>query len=257
VREVTLLGQTVEAYGHDLPPTADRPGQPDLGDLLRALHDIEGIARLRFLTSYPKDMTERIIQAVTELPKVCEYFNIPVQSGDNDVLARMRRGYTIEEYREKVDLIRRSMPDAAITTDVIVGFCGETDAEFQHTYDLLAELQFDKVHVAAYSPRPGTIAYRKLEDDVPQATKMARLHAVEQIEAGISARINSRLLGQQVDVLVEGRKPTQDGEPALFGRTRGNKLVHFDGPARPGDLTTVRIDRTSPWSLVGTARGPL
>ncbi|MEX1255760.1 MAG: tRNA (N6-isopentenyl adenosine(37)-C2)-methylthiotransferase MiaB [Dehalococcoidia bacterium] len=259
VREVTLLGQTVEAYGHDLPPEADAARPPDLGDLLRALHDIEGIARLRFLTSYPKDMTERIIDAVAGLPKVCEYFNIPVQSGDNAVLDRMRRGYTIEEYREKVDLIRRYMPDAAITTDVIVGFCGETDAEFQHSYDLLAELQYDKVHVAAYSPRPGTIAYRKLEDDVPQATKMARLHAVEQLEAEISARINSRLLGQQVEVLVEGRKPGHDGEPALYGRTRGNKLVHFaadglaPGAARPGALTTVRIDRTSPWSLVGTA----
>jgi tRNA-2-methylthio-N6-dimethylallyladenosine synthase len=286
VREVTLLGQTVEAYGHDL------PDRPDLGDLLRALHDMEGLARLRFLTSYPKDMTERIIDAVAELPKVCEYFNIPVQSGDNAVLDRMRRGYTIEEYREKVDLIRRKMPDAAITTDVIVGFCGETDEEFQHTYDLLAELQYDKVHVAAYSPRPGTIAYRKLEDDVPQPTKMARLHAVEQLEAEISARINSRFLGQEVEVLVEGRKPrpepvegpapvteapspepaliaaeaiplesrpsTRDPRPASYGRTRGNKLVHFSaeglapGAARPGALTTVRIDRTSPWSLVGT-----
>ncbi len=249
VREVTLLGQTVEAYGHDL------DDRPDLGDLLRALHEIEGIARLRFLTSYPKDMTERIIDAVAELPKVCEYFNIPVQSGDNAVLGRMRRGYTIEEYREKVDLIRRYMPDAAITTDVIVGFCGETDEEFQHTYDLLAELQFDKVHVAAYSPRPGTIAYRKLADDVPQETKMARLHAVEQLEAGISARINSRHLGEEVEVLAEGEKPGPDGGPALYGRTRGNKLVHFTGHAQPGALATVRIERTSAWSLVGTAIG--
>jgi tRNA-2-methylthio-N6-dimethylallyladenosine synthase len=247
VREVTLLGQTVEAYGHDL------PDQPDLGDLLRALHDIEGIARLRFLTSYPKDMTARIIDAVAELPKVCEYFNIPVQSGDSDVLERMRRGYAIEEYREKVDLIRRAMPEAAITTDVIVGFCGETDTEFQHTYDLLAELQFDKVHVATYSPRPGTIAYRKLADDVPQETKMARLHAVEQLEAGISARINGRLLGAEVEVLVEGEKPGPDGETSLYGRTRGNKLVHFSGTARPGALSTVRIERASAWSLVGEA----
>ncbi|MGQ0673182.1 MAG: radical SAM protein, partial [Hyphomicrobium sp.] len=245
--------------------------------------------RMRFLTSYPKDMTERIIDAVAELPKVCEYFNIPVQSGDDTVLDRMRRGYTIAEYREKFDLIRRAMPGAAITTDLIVGFCGETDAEFQRSYDLLAELAFDKVHVAAYSPRPGTIAYRKLEDDVPQEVKMARLHAVEQLEAGISGRINSRLVGREVEVLVEGRKPmpvaaAPSPEPALiaaeslshdprlapalsaaegthdprtavalFGRTRGNKLVHFSGDARPGDLATVRIDRASPWSLVGTA----
>ena len=247
VREVTLLGQTVEAYGHDL------PNKPDLGDLLRTLHEIDGIRRYRFLTSYPKDMTARIIEAVAELPKVCEYFNIPVQSGDNAVLERMRRGYTIEEYVEKFELIRSIMPDAAITTDVIVGFCGETDEEFQHTHDLLAELKYDKVHVAAYSPRPGTIAYRKLADDVPQEVKMARLHAVEQLEAGISARINDRLLDSEVEVLVEGRKKSPEGEPACYGRTRGNKLVHFPGSEQAGELVQVRIERASPWSLVGTA----
>lgn len=262
VREVTLLGQTVEAYGHDLPPEADRARPPDLGDLLRALHDIEGVARLRFLTSYPKDMTERIIDAVAELPKVCEYFNIPVQSGDNAVLERMRRGYTIEEYLEKVELIRRKVLDVAITTDIIVGFCGETQEEFQHTYDLVAALEFDKVHVAAYSPRPGTIAYRKLADDVPQEAKMARLQAIEQLEAQISARINSRLLGAELEVLAEGQKPAPDGELAWYGRSRQNKLVHFSakggpsaGAAQAGDLVTVRIERTSPWSLVGTAVG--
>jgi tRNA-2-methylthio-N6-dimethylallyladenosine synthase len=208
-------------------------------------------------------MTERIIDAVAELPKVCEYFNIPVQSGDNAVLERMRRGYDIELYREKVALIRRYMPDAAITTDIIVGFCGETDEEFANTRDLAAEIEFDKVHVAAYSPRPGTIAYRKLEDDVPHETKMARLHTIEQLEAGISARINSRLLGADVEVLVEGRKPNSEGEELWFGRTRQNKLVHFaglkpglDGEIVPGALATVRIERTSPWSLAGTAVGP-
>ena len=256
VREVTLLGQTVEAYGHDLPPEAGRSRPPDLGDLLRALHDIDGIARFRFLTSYPKDMTERIIDTVVELPKVCEFFNIPVQSGDDAVLERMRRGYTMREYLEKFHLIRRKVPNVAITTDLIVGFCGETDEEFQHSYDLLAELEFDKVHVAAYSDRPGTIAHRKLEDDVPQEVKMARFHAIEQLEAGISARINSRLLGQEVEVLVEGQKTKADGESPWYGRSRGNKLVHFSGEAKAGDLVTVRIDRASAWSLVGTADAP-
>ena len=255
VREVTLLGQTVEAYGHDLPPAAGSSQPPDLGDLLRTLHDIEGIVRLRFLTSYPKDMTERIIDAVADLPKVCEYFNIPVQSGDNGVLDRMRRGYTIEEYLEKWELIRRVVPDVAITTDLIVGFCGETEKEFQRSYDLLAELEFDKVHVAAYSTRPGTFAARKLEDDVPQEVKMDRLHAVEQLEAGISGRINLRLVGRDVEVLVEGRKPSPDGESAWYGRSRGNKLVHFQGAAQAGELVTVRIERASAWSLVGTAAG--
>ncbi len=249
VREVTLLGQTVEAYGHDLPDA------PDLGDLLRALHDIEGLARLRFLTSYPKDMTERIVAAVAGLPKVCEFFNIPVQSGDNAVLERMRRGYHIEEYVEKVELIRRYMPDVAITTDVIVGFCGETDAEFQHTLDLVREMEFEKIHVAAYSPRPGTIAYRKLADDVPQDVKQARFHAIDQLQQGVSARINSRLLGGEVEVLVEGKKPKPDAETAWFGRSRQNRLVHFSGDAKPGDLARVRIERASPWALVGVAVG--
>ncbi len=206
----------------------------------------------------------------------------------------MRRGYEIELYLEKVDLIRRLIPDAAVTTDIIVGFCGETEEEFRRTYELVERLEFDKVHVAAYSPRQGTIAYRKLEDDVPHEVKMARLHAIEQLEAQISARINSRLLGQDVEVLVEGEKlrpepveglrpepveglrpepvegprpePVEGPRPepvegpagavALFGRTRQNKLVHFpagEGPApRRGDLVTVRIERTSPWSLAGS-----
>ncbi len=278
---------TVEAYGHDLPdgqtmpptsvggvlpsstdtagaiPEAGSGRPPDLADLLRALHDIKGIHRLRFLTSHPKDMTERIVDAVAELPKVCEYFNIPVQSGDDAVLARMRRGYDVALFREKVELIRRRMPDAAITTDVIVGFCGETEEQFRRTYDLLAELQFDKVHVAAYSPRPGTIAHRELPDDVPQEVKMMRLHAVEQLEAEISGRINARLVGQDVEVLVEGQKPFgqqlraepgPDGDLAPYGRTRSDKLVHFRGDVEPGNLVRVRIERASPWSLAGTVR---
>jgi tRNA-2-methylthio-N6-dimethylallyladenosine synthase len=244
VREVTLLGQTVESYGHDL------PGQPDLGDLMRALHDINGIWRIRFLTSYPRDMTQRIVDAVAELPKVCKYFNVPVQSGDNAVLERMRRGYTVEDYRGKIELIRRRMPAATITTDVIVGFCGETEKQFRHTYDLLADLRFDKVHVAAYSPRPGTIAWRRLEDDVPHEVKMERLHAIEELEAGIAGQINARLLGDQVEVLVEGR---QDGR--WSGRTSSGKLAHFEGHAAIGELTPVRIEHTSPWSLRGTAVG--
>ncbi len=241
VREVTLLGQTVEAYGHDLPE------RPDLGDLLRALHDVPGIERLRFLTSYPPDLTERIVEAVAQLPKVCEFFNIPVQSGDDGILARMRRGYTMAEYVEKVELIRRRMPDAAITTDLIVGFCGETDAEFQRSYDLLADLRFDKVHVAAYSPRPGTIAWRQLPDDVPAAVKSERLQAIERLEARISAEVNGRLVGQDVEVLVEGRR-----EGRWHGRTRSNKLVHFTGDVAPGDLVNVRIEHASAWSLQGT-----
>ncbi|HYM16790.1 MAG TPA: tRNA (N6-isopentenyl adenosine(37)-C2)-methylthiotransferase MiaB [Dehalococcoidia bacterium] len=242
VREVTLLGQTVEAYGHDL---AERP---DLGDLLRAIHDAPGLERIRFLTSYPRDMTVRIIDAVAELPKVCEHFNIPVQSGDDAVLARMRRGYTVGEYLEKFALVRERIPDAAMVTDVIVGFCGETDAEFQHTYELLARLRFDKVHVAAYSPRPGTIAHRTLADDVPAAVKQERLRAVEDLEARVAAEINARLLDTQQAVLIETRR-----EGRWTGRTRGGKLVHFAGEAEIGRMASVRITHTTAWSLQGTA----
>jgi tRNA-2-methylthio-N6-dimethylallyladenosine synthase len=242
VREVTLLGQTVEAYGHDLPDA------PDLGDLMRAIHDTPGLERIRFLTSYPKDMTARIIDAVAELPKVCENFNIPVQAGDAALLERMRRGYTLDEYLEKFALVRSKIPHAAMVTDVIVGFCGETDDEFQNTYDLLERLRFDKVHVAAYSPRPGTIAHRKLVDDVPVEVKQQRLHAVEQLETRISFEINSALLDSEQEVLVESRR-----EGRWSGRNRLGKLVHFDGDATAGELVRVRIDRATAWSLQGTA----
>lgn len=244
VREVTLLGQTIEAYGHDL------DGGDDLGDLMRALHDIDGLERIRFLTSYPKDMTARIIDAVAELPKVCENFNIPVQSGDDAVLARMRRGYTVDEYLEKFDLVRSTIPHAAMVTDVIVGFCGETDAEFQHTYDLLASLRFDKVHAAAYSPRPGTIAHKSMIDDVPDEAKQERLRAIEQLEARVSFEINQQFLDTTQRVLVEHRR-----EERWTGRNRLGKLVHFDSQhgVRAGDMIDVHIERATAWSLQGTA----
>jgi tRNA-2-methylthio-N6-dimethylallyladenosine synthase len=268
VREVTLLGQTVEAYANDLPGgDGDVLDRPDLGDLLRALHEIDGLHRLRFLTSYPRDMTERILRAVADLPKVCEHFSLPVQSGDDGVLERMRRGYTVAEYRQELELLRRLMPEAAVSTDVIVGFCGETEAEFRRTYDLLAELRFDKVHVAAYSPRPGTIAWRRLPNDVPQAVKRERLRAVEELEARIAGEINSALLGHTVEILVEevnGGKLSGTARP-LAGRTRSGKLVHFSGEARPsdgrragpGDLVQVLIERASPWSLQGRLAGAI
>jgi tRNA-2-methylthio-N6-dimethylallyladenosine synthase len=160
----------------------------------------------------------------------------------------MRRGYTVGDYREKVDLIRRYMPEAAITTDVIVGFCGETEAEFRETYDLLSEVRFDKVHVAAYSPRPGTIAYRKLDDDVPDDVKRERLHAIEELERGISSEINRHYEGREEEVLVEGRRDSM-----WYGRTRSNKLLHFAGEAAVGEVMRVRVERSSAWSLQGTA----
>jgi len=247
VREVTLLGQTVEAYGKDLP--ADEGNRkPDLAGLFAAIHGTPGLQRIRFLTSYPRDMTDRIIRSVAELPKVCEHFNIPVQAADNDVLARMRRGYTIEEYLECVARIRDHVPQTSLSTDVIAGFCGETEEQFQRTLDLLAQVRFDKVHVAAYSPRPGTIAWRHMEDDVPQDEKMRRLRAVEVLQERIATEINNRLLDTTQEVLVEGEK---DG--TFTGRNRGNKLVHFraDRPPAIGHVVDIRITGTTPWSLRG------
>ena len=256
VREVTLLGQTVEAYGKDLP--ADESGwRPDLATLFQAIHETPGLARIRFLTSYPRDMTERIVRSVAALPKVCEHFNIPLQAGDNEVLAQMRRGYVIEEYVEWVHRIRDIVPEAALSTDVIVGFCGETEAQFERTLDVLEKLRFDKVHVAAYSPRPGTIAWRHMEDTVPQEEKMRRLHAVEALQERIASVINERLVGTVQEVLVEGEK---DG--AFTGRNRGNKLVHVreeegrgkkEEGQRPaiGELVDVRVTKATAWSLQG------
>jgi tRNA-2-methylthio-N6-dimethylallyladenosine synthase len=248
VREVTLLGQTVEAYGKDLPPIAGQDRKPDLADLFEALNDIDSLLRIRFLTSYPRDMTDRIIRSVGSVPKVCEHFNIPVQAGDDEVLARMRRGYTIEDYLGCVARIRAHVPNAALSTDVIVGFCGETERQFQKTLDVLESVRYDKVHVAAYSPRPGTFAWRHLEDDVPIEEKMRRLHAVEALQQRISTEINAALLNTMQDVLVEGET---DG--TFCGRNRHNKLVHFTATSAPrfGEIVPVRIDKPTAWSLIG------
>jgi tRNA-2-methylthio-N6-dimethylallyladenosine synthase len=242
VREVTLLGQTVEAYGLDFPDK-----QPDLGDLMAAIHDLPNLQRIRFLTSYPKDMTRKIVEAVRDLPKVTEFFNIPVQHGSDAVLERMRRGYDVSLFRGRVEMIRLLMPEASITTDIIVGFCGETAAEFDETLRLLEEVRFDKVHVAAYSPRPGTIAARKLADNVPLEVKKERLHAVEELEERISTQLNARLQDTEQEVLVEGKR---DGR--WFGRTRSNKLVHFAGETQVGEVVAVRIEKATAWSLQGT-----
>jgi tRNA-2-methylthio-N6-dimethylallyladenosine synthase len=243
VREVTLLGQTVEAYGLDF----EGDDRPDLADLMTRLNDLPNLDRIRFLTSYPKDMTPKIVEAVRDLRKVCEFFNVPVQAGSDAVLERMRRGYTIGEFRDKVALIRSFMPEASITTDLIVGFCGETDAEFAESMAVLEEIRFDKVHVAAYSPRTGTIAHKRMADDVPPEVKKERLHAVEALEAKVSESLNARYEGREEDVLVEGKR---DGR--WHGRTRSNKLVHFVGETEVGETVAVRIEHAGAWSLQGT-----
>ncbi|MGC8838273.1 MAG: MiaB/RimO family radical SAM methylthiotransferase [Anaerolineae bacterium] len=239
-REVVLLGQNVDAYGQDLGDGTD------LARLLYAIHDTEGLWRIRFLTSHPGDMRDDLIQAVATLPKVCEQFELPVQSGSNAVLRRMGRTYTVEEYRRLVEAIRERVPGAALATDVIVGFPGETVAEFEETLRLLAEVRFDVVHVAAYSPRPGTPAAR-LPDDVPAEEKERRRRAVEELQEGIAREINQGLLGQVVEVLVEDLHRGK-----WRGRTRTNKLVFLSDPRDlRGMLVLARIAWAGPWSLQG------
>ena len=241
VKEVTVLGQTVDAYGLDL------PGKPDLGYLLAQLNDVAGLERIRFLTSHPSFFTDEIIHAVADLPKVCEHINLPVQAGDDEVLKAMRRPYTRQEFKDLVGRIRDIVPHSSLATDIIVGFPGETWEQFQRTVELIAELRPDKVHCAAYSPRPGTIAGRTMEDDVSKEEKTRRRVQLEDLQQGILTEINSALLGQEVDILVEGRR---DGK--WHGRTRTDKLVFFQSEDEYlGQLVNLNITKTGPWSLQG------
>jgi tRNA-2-methylthio-N6-dimethylallyladenosine synthase len=240
-KEVILLGQNVDSYGHDL------KGKPDLADLLKELNEIEGLERLRFLTNHPKDMSLKLIEAIANLDKVCEQVNLPVQAGSDEVLKAMKRGYTVEQYRNLVYKIREKVPDIAISTDIIVGFPGESETQFRQTLDLLSEIKFDTVHVAAYSPREGTAAARELADDVPPGVKKERLGKIEQLQEQVQSEINARLKGRTVEILVEGRNKGK-----WYGRTRADKLVFFSSVKDcPGELAKIKIEKTSPWSLQG------
>jgi len=241
IKEITLLGQNVDSYGRDL------PGRPDLADLLYRLSEIKGLSRIRFLTNHPKDVSRKLIEAVASLDKVCKYLELPVQSGDDDILKAMKRGYTIEQYRELVRVVRERLPQASLSTDVIVGFPGETEEQFERTFSLLKEIRFDVVHMAAYSPRSGTLAWRKYEDNVPPEVKKERLRKVEQLQASVAGEINSGYMGKEVEVLVEGNKKGK-----WYGRTESNKLVFFQDDADcSGKLVKINIEKTSPWALQG------
>jgi len=244
IKEVTLLGQNVDSYGHDL------PGHPELADLLNELSNIDGLVRIRFLTNHPKDISPKLIDTVASLDKVCEHLELPVQAGDDDILKAMRRGYTVEQYRELAHTIRHKIPQISVSTDIIVGFPGETEEQFEHSLSVLKEIRFDVVHVAAYSPRPGTIAWREYQDDIPSDVKKERLNKIEELQAAVASEINSRLQGRQVEVLVEGKKKGK-----WFGRTRSNKLVFFEDAGNwLGQLARIQIEKTSPWSLRGEVK---
>jgi tRNA-2-methylthio-N6-dimethylallyladenosine synthase len=241
-KEVTLLGQNVDSYGHDL------PDKPELSDLLTELNTIDGLYRIRFLTNHPKDMSRCLIKTVARLEKVCKNISLPAQAGSNEILKAMRRGYTIEDYKRLVHEIRSEIPGVGLVSDVIVGFPTETESQFQETADLLTEMRFDTVHLAAYSPRPGTIAAREMPDDVTGDEKKRRLTSLEKLQERILTEINAGLKGKTVEILVEGK---QKGK--WFGRTGTDKLVFFrDNVNYIGKLVNLKIEFTSPWSLQGT-----
>jgi tRNA-2-methylthio-N6-dimethylallyladenosine synthase len=239
VREITLLGQIVDRYGKDLPEG------PNLAGLLRMIHEIDGLKRIRFLTSHPNWMTDELLDCVAELPKVCPHIEVPVQAGDDTVLENMKRGYTSGDYRRLVEKIRGRIPGVSIATDIIVGFPGESEEQFQHTYDLLAELKMDVAHLARYSPRPGTVATRRMDDDIPAEEKMRRFRLLEDLQAQITGEINSHYLGETIPVLFEelikGR---------WKGRTETNKLVFVETKENLlGQVRQVAVTWTGPWSM--------
>jgi len=239
VKEITLLGQIVDRYGKEI------PDGPDLAALLRIVHDVDGLERIRFLTSHPNWMTDALLDAVASLPKVMPHIEVPVQAGDDGVLENMKRGYTADDYRRLVENIRQRIPGVSIATDIIVGFPGESKAQFQRTYDLLAELKLDVAHLARYSPRPGTVAERRMPDDVPDGEKWRRFRLLEELQEGIAAEISSRYLGETVEVLFEEKVRGR-----WKGRTPTNKLVFVesDGDLR-GQVLPVQITWTGPWSM--------
>ena len=245
-REITLLGQIIDHYGRDLPTKSH------LSELMEAVHDVEGLERLRFMTSHPRDMDQRLIETVARLPKAVETIHLPVQAGDDVVLRRMRRQYTVDRYLRLVETIRAAIPGVAVTTDIIVGFCGETEEQFGRTLDLLRTVQFDVVHVACYSPRQGTVS-ASCEDDVPQEEKEERRRRVERVQEEIQAGLNARLQDQVAEILVEDSQSHRQDVPQWRGRTRTNKLVFVPRGDENlvGQLVPVRITKTSPWALQG------
>ena len=246
-REIVLLGQIVNAYGLDLDGTT-------LADLLYHVDKIPGIERIRFTTAHPQYLTRQLVEAMKDLSSVCEELNLPIQSGDNNVLKRMARGYNVEQYREKVALIRDAVPGIALSTDVIVGFCGESEHQFEQTLHVLDEIRFDQVHVAAFSARAGTIG-SKWPDDVTQANKLRRLHLVERQQANISSHINTTYVGTVHDVLLEELVLGKGGDatPRWRGRTRTNKIVFCEAAPElsRGSVIPVTITAATPWSLRG------
>lgn len=250
-KEITLLGQNIDAYGRDLPGVTETGRHlHTLTDLLYYVHEVSGIERLRFATSHPRYFTERLIKACYELPKVCEHFHIPFQSGDNEVLKAMKRGYTHERYRQIIDKIRKYMPDASISADAIVGFPGETEAQFENTLKLVDEIGFDQLNTAAYSPRPGTPA-ALWDNQLSEVIKSDRLQRLNHLVAQKASERSQRYLGRVEEVLVEDVNPKDPTQ--VMGRTRGNRLTFCQGNIEQlkGQIIQVKVTEVRAFSLTG------
>ena len=239
VKEITLLGQIVDRYGKDI------PDGPNLAALLRIVHEVEGIERIRFLTSHPNYFGEDLMDAVAELPKIMPHIEVPIQAGDDEVLLNMKRGYTQQDYRDLVVKIRERIPDCSIATDIIVGFPGETDEQFMETYRVLSDLKLDVAHLARYSSREGTVATRRMDDNISDEEKMRRFRILEDLQEQVVAEINKKYLGQIVDVLFEEKVKNR-----WKGRTPTNKLVFVESEEDlKGKILPVTVTWTGPWSM--------
>ncbi len=245
VKEITLLGQIVDRYGRDI------PDGPNLAALLRLIHEVEGVERIRFLTSHPNYFADDLIEAIAELPRLMPHIELPIQAGDDEVLSNMKRGYTQQNYRDLVAKIRERLPDCSIATDIIVGFPGETEEQFMQTYRLLSDLKLDVAHLARYSLREGTVATRRMADNVAEDEKMRRFRLLEELQENIVDEINKKYLGQSVDVLFEEKVKGR-----WRGRTPTNKLVfaESDDDLR-GKVLPVTVTWTGPWSMQATLAG--
>jgi tRNA-2-methylthio-N6-dimethylallyladenosine synthase len=245
VREVTLLGQNVNSYGRDLPPDE----RIMFSDLLGLVDSVDGIERLRYTSPHPKDMKEDVIEAHATLPSLCEHIHLPLQSGSTRILKAMRRTYSRERYLERVEMIRDRLPDCSITTDIIVGFPGETDRDFEETMEVVDAVAYDSAFTFVYSPRRGTEA-ADMEGQIPHSVKKERMAVLVDLVQARAAERASRFVGRSLEVLVEG--PSRKDPSRLRGRSRHNKAVNFEGTASPGDLVEVEIDSSTSQTLAGS-----
>ncbi|MCK8825031.1 tRNA (N6-isopentenyl adenosine(37)-C2)-methylthiotransferase MiaB [Fuchsiella alkaliacetigena] len=244
IKEITLLGQNVNSYGKDLSENID------FADLLQELNKVDGIERIRYMTSHPRDFNQKLIETIADTEKVCEHIHLPMQSGSSKILKEMKRGYNQEEYLELVKEIREAMPEVAISTDFIVGFPGESEADFQETLKVVKEVKFDMAYTFLYSQRSGTPA-AKLEEQIPKHIKKERLERLMDLQSQISQEQNEKLVGKTLEVLVEGESKKDSSK--LTGRSRSNKIVIFSGDSNlTGELINVNINKAQSWTLFGS-----